>query len=102
MRWVPTLMFYFPLGAAAAFKALWEVAARPFWWDKTDHGVFDGGMEAGGTEGGGAGPTAAEDGPPRLAQDARRAPETPRAVRPARPPFSRRPAPRGAWPPHRA
>jgi cellulose synthase/poly-beta-1,6-N-acetylglucosamine synthase-like glycosyltransferase len=102
MRWVPTLMFYFPLGAAAAFKALWEVAARPFWWDKTDHGVFDGGMEAGGTEGGGAGPTAAEDGPPRLAHDARRAPETPRAVRPARPPFSRRPAPRGAWPPHRA
>ncbi len=26
---------YFPLGALAAYKGLWEMAARPFYWDKT-------------------------------------------------------------------
>jgi glycosyltransferase involved in cell wall biosynthesis len=39
-RWVPTLHFYFPLAALAAWKALYEVVVRPFWWDKTDHGVI--------------------------------------------------------------
>ena len=38
--WVPTLHFYFPLAALAAWKALYEVVVRPFWWDKTDHGVI--------------------------------------------------------------
>lgn len=38
--WVPTLHFYFPLAALAAWKALYEVIVRPFWWDKTDHGVI--------------------------------------------------------------
>ncbi|MDO6729557.1 glycosyltransferase [Marinovum sp. 2_MG-2023] len=36
--WVPTLMFYFPLGSIAAYKALIELINRPFFWDKTDHG----------------------------------------------------------------
>jgi len=39
--WVPTLHLYFPLAAFAAYKALWELAARPFYWDKTSHGHFD-------------------------------------------------------------
>ena len=39
--WVPTLHFYFPLGALAAYKALWEALTRPFYWDKTSHGQFD-------------------------------------------------------------
>lgn len=39
--WVPTLHLYFPLAALAAYKALWEMAARPFYWDKTHHGLFD-------------------------------------------------------------
>ena len=39
--WVPTLTFYFPMAALAAYKALWELAARPFFWDKTAHGLFD-------------------------------------------------------------
>lgn len=39
--WVPTLHFYFPLAALAAYKALWEMVARPFYWDKTRHGLFD-------------------------------------------------------------
>ncbi|PQO23552.1 glycosyl transferase [Rhodobacteraceae bacterium WD3A24] len=41
MPWVPTLHFYFPLAALAAYKGLWELVARPFYWDKTAHGLFD-------------------------------------------------------------
>ncbi|MFC2969756.1 glycosyltransferase family 2 protein [Acidimangrovimonas pyrenivorans] len=41
LPWVPTLIFYFPLGALAAYKAAWELLARPFFWDKTSHGHFD-------------------------------------------------------------
>ena len=25
----------------AAGKALWELITRPFYWDKTSHGIFD-------------------------------------------------------------
>jgi cellulose synthase/poly-beta-1,6-N-acetylglucosamine synthase-like glycosyltransferase len=39
--WVPTLHFYWPLGAIASYKALWEVVTRPFFWDKTAHGLSD-------------------------------------------------------------
>ncbi len=39
--WVATLQFYFPLAALAAYKGLWEMATRPFYWDKTHHGLFD-------------------------------------------------------------
>ncbi|WP_435259600.1 glycosyltransferase family 2 protein [Thioclava sp. FR2] len=39
--WVPTLSLYFPLGALASYKALWEVVRNPFYWDKTSHGKFD-------------------------------------------------------------
>jgi cellulose synthase/poly-beta-1,6-N-acetylglucosamine synthase-like glycosyltransferase len=38
--WVPTLTLYFPLQAFAAYKALWEMLRRPFYWDKTSHGAF--------------------------------------------------------------
>ncbi len=38
MRWVPTMMFYFPLAALAAYKALYELVAAPYYWDKTQHG----------------------------------------------------------------
>ncbi|MBZ4021964.1 glycosyl transferase [Rhodobacter sp. TJ_12] len=40
--WVPSLHLYFPLGALAGWKALYEMILRPFFWDKTSHGVFDG------------------------------------------------------------
>ncbi|MEQ3710568.1 MAG: glycosyltransferase [Tateyamaria sp.] len=36
--WVPTLVFYFPLGALASYKALYELVVKPFYWDKTQHG----------------------------------------------------------------
>ncbi|GAB1364332.1 hypothetical protein MASR1M32_35680 [Rhodobacter sp.] len=39
--WVPTLQLYFPLAAFAAYKGLWEMITRPFYWDKTHHGIFD-------------------------------------------------------------
>lgn len=39
MKWVPTLHAYFPLAALSSYKALYECLARPFYWDKTSHGV---------------------------------------------------------------
>jgi len=37
--WVlPLLHVYFLMASAAAFKALWELCTRPFFWDKTSHG----------------------------------------------------------------
>ncbi|WP_145397343.1 glycosyltransferase family 2 protein [Paracoccus sulfuroxidans] len=41
MPWVPTLHLYFPLGCLAGWKAIYEVVAKPFYWDKTAHGIFD-------------------------------------------------------------
>jgi len=39
--WVPTMHLYFPLGCLAAWKAVYELVAKPFYWDKTQHGIFD-------------------------------------------------------------
>jgi len=39
--WVPTLQLYFPLAALAAYKGLWEMIVRPYYWDKTNHGLYD-------------------------------------------------------------
>ncbi|WP_417524538.1 glycosyltransferase family 2 protein [Marinovum sp.] len=36
--WVPTLLFYFPMGSIALYKGLIELMLKPFYWDKTDHG----------------------------------------------------------------
>ncbi|EEE36308.1 glycosyl transferase, group 2 family [Rhodobacteraceae bacterium KLH11] len=38
LPWVPTMALYYPLGALAAYKGLWELAVKPFFWDKTQHG----------------------------------------------------------------
>ncbi|MEO1704478.1 MAG: glycosyltransferase family 2 protein [Pseudomonadota bacterium] len=37
--WIPTMILYFTLGTVAAYKAMIEVFGRPFFWDKTTHGV---------------------------------------------------------------
>lgn len=37
--WVITMQLYLPLGALAACKALSELLYRPFYWDKTSHGL---------------------------------------------------------------
>ncbi|KRS14738.1 glycosyl transferase [Roseovarius atlanticus] len=39
MAWVPTMHFYWPLGAIAAYKAVYELVLKPFFWDKTAHGL---------------------------------------------------------------
>lgn len=39
--WVLTLHAYFPLATIAAYKAAWEMLTRPFYWDKTTHGLDD-------------------------------------------------------------
>ena len=38
-KWVPTMHLYFPLAAFSSYKALYEWITRPFFWDKTAHGV---------------------------------------------------------------
>lgn len=43
--WVLTLKVYYPLASLAAYKGLLELATRPFYWDKTTHGLFDHAME---------------------------------------------------------
>ena len=39
MPWAPTLILYFPLGTLGALKGLFELFQRPFYWDKTEHGI---------------------------------------------------------------
>jgi glycosyltransferase XagB len=39
--WVIGLTIYHPLATFAAYKALWEMLTKPFYWDKTSHGHFD-------------------------------------------------------------
>ncbi len=43
LLWVLTLKVYYPLASLAAYKGLAELATRPFYWDKTTHGIFDDG-----------------------------------------------------------
>lgn len=45
LLWVLTLKVYYPLASLAAYKGLIELATRPFYWDKTTHGLFDHGVE---------------------------------------------------------
>lgn len=52
IKWTPTLHLYFPLAALAAYKGVFELATRPFYWDKTAHGVFAPTRSAEGEKGG--------------------------------------------------
>ncbi|MEO0891134.1 MAG: glycosyltransferase [Pseudomonadota bacterium] len=45
LLWTPTMHFYTPLGAVAAYKALYELAFKPFFWDKTKHGLSTASLE---------------------------------------------------------
>lgn len=38
---VPAMLLYWPLGAIAAYKAIWEFFVCPTYWDKTAHGIND-------------------------------------------------------------
>ncbi|MEM9249972.1 MAG: glycosyltransferase [Pseudomonadota bacterium] len=37
--WLPTLQVYFLLATVAAYKGVLEMLTRPFYWDKTEHGI---------------------------------------------------------------
>ncbi len=39
--WLPTMMAYNLMASLAAYKAVYEVLTKPFYWDKTAHGLFD-------------------------------------------------------------
>ncbi|HEY0274526.1 MAG TPA: hypothetical protein VGC31_00430, partial [Paenirhodobacter sp.] len=41
MPWTVTLNLYFPLGALAGWRAIYEAITRPFHWEKTAHGIFE-------------------------------------------------------------
>ncbi|MCK0120986.1 glycosyltransferase [Loktanella sp. F6476L] len=40
IKWIPTMHFYFPMAALAAYKGFYELTFKPFYWDKTTHGVL--------------------------------------------------------------
>ncbi|MEP3345348.1 MAG: glycosyltransferase [Litoreibacter sp.] len=40
--WIATLPVYFTFGTMAAYKGLGELLFNPFYWDKTEHGMFGG------------------------------------------------------------
>lgn len=40
IKWIPTMHFYFPMAAVAAYKGLYELTFKPFYWDKTAHGIL--------------------------------------------------------------
>ncbi len=39
--WLLTTIFYWPIACFASYKALFEVFARPVYWDKSEHGLND-------------------------------------------------------------
>ncbi len=39
LPWVVTMHLYYPLNTVAAYKALYELVFKPFFWDKTRHGL---------------------------------------------------------------
>jgi len=39
--YLPMMLIYWPLGTFAAYKALYELFAKPMYWDKTQHGIND-------------------------------------------------------------
>ena len=53
MIWAPTMHFYSPLWAIAAYKAFYELVGKPFFWDKTAHGLSLGVVDAPRSDGAG-------------------------------------------------
>ncbi|WP_372571077.1 glycosyltransferase [Ruegeria jejuensis] len=42
LPWVLSMPLYYPAGVIAAYKALYELAVKPYFWDKTQHGQATG------------------------------------------------------------
>jgi len=47
LPWIITLPVYFLFGTIAAYKGLIELVFKPFYWDKTEHGMFGGAQDTG-------------------------------------------------------
>jgi|GEM_PF-53069 Glycosyltransferases, probably involved in cell wall biogenesis len=62
--WVPTLHLYYPLATLAALKGFWEMITKPYYWDKTAHGVHDPGLDEDHLEGQTAHALATQTPPP--------------------------------------
>lgn len=39
LKWIPTTLLYFPLAAVASYRAFGDMILRPYFWDKTAHGL---------------------------------------------------------------
>ncbi len=39
MPWAMTIPLYWVLLSIAAYKALWQLIYKPFFWEKTNHGL---------------------------------------------------------------
>jgi glycosyltransferase XagB len=39
VKWIPTTLLYFPLAAFASYRAFADAILRPYFWDKTAHGL---------------------------------------------------------------
>lgn len=39
LLWIPAMTCYWPIGSLAAYKAVYELFAKPLFWDKTQHGI---------------------------------------------------------------
>ena len=82
-RWVPSLHLYFPLAAIAAYKGVWELMSKPFYWDKTTHGLSSPGSEPRKPAGARPGMAAAAETPPPLPERPADAPRAEEAAPPA-------------------
>jgi glycosyltransferase XagB len=40
IRWIPMLAVYYPLATLACWRGIFQILSRPFYWDKTAHGIF--------------------------------------------------------------
>jgi cellulose synthase/poly-beta-1,6-N-acetylglucosamine synthase-like glycosyltransferase len=40
IRWIPLLLIYYPLATLACWRGVLQIVSRPFYWDKTAHGIF--------------------------------------------------------------
>lgn len=40
VRWIPALALYYPLATLACWRGILQILSRPFFWEKTAHGIF--------------------------------------------------------------
>jgi cellulose synthase/poly-beta-1,6-N-acetylglucosamine synthase-like glycosyltransferase len=38
--WIPALALYYPMATLACWRGIVQITSRPFFWDKTAHGIF--------------------------------------------------------------